>query len=701
MSIKSDIIEYFRANPNHSLKPKKLARQMRIPAHQYTHFKRALKELLAEGQLFRSSKRKISIGQKRRTLTGEIEIKSQGYGFLLMEKDKEDIYIAENNVGHALNGDRVIVEIVKSRRGRIEGRVVEVVKRARKKMVGTYYSGRKTGRFIPDDTRVKREIIIPLDKNGNASDSDKVVIRLDTWDDGAMAPTGQVLEILGKPDDPGVDILSIARSFDLDSSFSTKVVQEVHDIQRSIPASEVKRRLDYRNEICFTIDPVDAKDFDDAVSLINLENGHLLLGVHIADVSHYVRPGMKSNAEAMRRGTSVYLVDRVIPMLPEDLSNDLCSLNPGEDKLCFTVLMELDKNADIVKYDIRESLIHSSKRFTYEDIQKIIDGKKRSGKFTPIIEQMFRLSKKLIRKRNTRGGLDFGSNEVRIEMDDDGIPVRIERKDRLDSHRLVEEFMLLANTTVAEHIANVVNVEMKRPVPFPYRNHEKPGGDKLKDFMRFLKAMGISFTFGKDVAPKQFQKLKQQVKGTEKMIILEEVMVRTMMKARYDTVNLGHFGLALANYCHFTSPIRRYPDLICHRILKRYLKDPPEQTISEKELKKICETSTEREIIAMEAERTSVRSKKLQYMEKHVGEVFDGVISGVVQFGLFVELVDTLVEGLVHVTGLPGDFYFFDEKSYSLRGEKSGGKYQLGDPVKIRVLRVNREQNLIDFELAD
>ncbi|MEE4311427.1 MAG: RNB domain-containing ribonuclease, partial [candidate division KSB1 bacterium] len=411
MSLKSDIIKYLRENPSHTLKSKKLAKQMRIPEHQYTHFKRALKELLAEGQLFRYSKRKIGIGQKRRTVTGEIQVKSQGYGFLLMENDKEDIYVAENNIGHALNGDRVTVELVKSRRGRIEGRVTDVVKRARTNLVGTYFSGRKTGRFVPDDKKVNREIVIPLDKSKNASDSDKVVIRLDTWDDGALAPTGQVLEILGKPDDPGVDVLSIARSFDLDESFPGKVVAEVREIPRRIPKAEIKRRLDYRNKICFTIDPVDAKDFDDAVSLINLENGNLLLGVHIADVSHYVMPGMKTNAEAMKRGTSVYLVDRVIPMLPEDLSNDQCSLNPGEDKLCFSVLMELDKDANLVNYQIRESLIHSSKRFTYEDIQGIIDGSSRSKKFAPIVTQMFRLSKKLISKRDARGGLDFGSNE--------------------------------------------------------------------------------------------------------------------------------------------------------------------------------------------------------------------------------------------------------------------------------------------------
>jgi len=432
-----------------------------------------------------------------------------------------------------------------------------------------------------------------------------------------------------------------------------------------------------------------------------LDNGNYLLGVHIADVSHYIRQGSQLDKESQDRGTSVYLVDRVIPMLPEHISNQVCCLKPDEDKLAFSVLTELTPSADVVKYEIRESIIHSDRRFAYEEVQEIIDGKKKDKKYAETIHNMLVLSKKLIQKREARGSLDFASQEVRFKLDEDGKPVSIEKLEQKDSHRLIEEFMVLSNSIVAKHVAQYLKEQLGEILPFPYRNHEKPGGEKLKDFTKFTQALGLEFNPRKRITPTLFQNLQHSIKGSQVQVLVDEVMIRTMMKARYGTKNEGHFGLALKHYCHFTSPIRRYPDLIGHRLLKQYLHDPKKSILKKRELDKICEHATEQEIKAMEAERASVKVKQLEFMQDKIGESIHGIISGVTSFGIFVKLTDYLIEGMVHITNLKDDYYIYEETKYRLIGEYHGQVFQLGDPVVVMVVLVNLDERIIDFELVE
>ncbi len=702
MKLYSEIIRLLKENPYRTFKPKELAQILQIPAHQYRHFRNQLKKMVVEGKIYKYRRGRIGMGKSAPQTIGRIQIKAKGYGFLIPEGEGEDIFIGEKNLGMAFNGDLVRVEFLSGPSDRKrEGRVVEILERAMKNIVGIYVSDKRWGRLIPDDSRINREIKISKEKSKDAMSGQKVVVRLLRWEDENASPEGEIVEVLGYPGEAGMDVLSLAKSHNLETEFPGKVLKDIRSIPPSIPDKELRRRLDLRKDMIFTIDPVDSKDFDDAVSLKQSENGNYLLGVHIADVSYYVNPNTSVNEIAMQRGTSVYLVDRVIPMLPEHLSNELCSLNENEDRLTFSVLMELTSEAELVRYQIAESVIRSVRRFTYQEVQKIIDHPGLDKKFSPVITRMFQLSKKLLEKREKRGGLDFASHEVKIELNPAGIPIKIEREDQLDSHRLIEEFLVLANATVATHVADISEKGNHGSLPFAYRIHEKPNKEKLADFAKFLAAMGIDFPLKKQVTPKIFQRLIHQIRGTEKEILVADVMVRTMMKAKYDTKNSGHFGLALKNYCHFTSPIRRYPDLICHRLLKDYLDNPDRVVMKKTDLDKICQSATEREIAAQEAERASVRMKKIEYMEQHIGETFDGLISGVVQFGIFVEIIETLVEGLVHVSNLIGDSFTYDETRYCYYGKRTGRVYQLGNHVRVKVMNVNRDANIIDFELLE
>ena len=688
--------------PYKTYKPKELARILKIPPYKYQHFKRYLKKLLADGKIYKYKKGRVGIGKKPTAVVGRLDIKTQGYGFLIQENDGKDIYISQSNMGTALNGDIVRVILFNHTTGKsYEGRVVEVIERVLKNIVGTYQAGKYWGTVVPDDLKLNRDILIPNNKNQNAKSGQKVVVRLDSWEDEHLNLDGKIVEILGFPEEPGVDITSLAKSYDLPTAFSSKILQEAEAISDQLEKNEFQKRVDLREELCFTIDPEDSNDFDDAVSLKILENGNYLLGVHIADVSYYVKPNMALNQEAIDRGTSVYLVDRVIPMLPEYLSNEICCLKPKQDKLCVSVIMELSPEGELIRYKIVESVICSKKRFTYQEVQQIIDNSKKSKKFSVAILNMHQLSKQLIRKRKKRGGLDFGSKEIKIELDKKGVPVKIDRTIQLDSHRIIEEFMVLANNTVAHHINIHLKKQGHNSLPFAYRVHEKPNSEKIKDFKKFLAALAIDFPIKKKVTPKMFQQLLQNIKNTDKEILVEDVMVRTMMKAKYNVKSTGHFGLALKNYCHFTSPIRRYPDLICHRLLKGYLLNQNQIQITEKELAKICQTATEREILAMEVERASIKAKKLEFMEHHIGEIYDGIISGVTSFGIFVEITENLVEGLIHITNLPTDYYNHDEQRFCLYGQSNGKIYQLGNLIKVRVVHVNHEAKVIDFELVE
>ena len=699
----SKILEILYKDPYQTYKPKQLAKMLNISSQKYPEFRKKLKELIAEGKVFKYKRGKLGAGRKMTEVTGKLHVKTQGYGFLLTEDFESDIFISQGKMGTALHGDTVKVALfARSSEGKShEGEVVEVIKRARKNIVGTFQQGKYWSTVVADDLKIHRDFYIAPEDTLDAINGQKVVINLIEWEDEHTNPVGKVVEILGDPDQAGVDIVSVARSFDLAARFSGKAMAESKKISEQIPEAEIQRRMDWRKELTFTIDPVDSKDFDDAVSLKTLENGNYMLGVHIADVSHYVKPGSPLDKESQDRGTSVYLVDRVVPMLPERISNEVCCLKPDEDKLAFSVFIELTPSGDMVNYDILETVIHSDRRFAYEEVQQIIDRKKKDRKFGETIFKMLDLNKKLIQKRDARGSLDFASQEVRFKLDDQGKPVSIEKLVQLDSHRIVEEFMVFANSIVARHIAKNLKEKTGDILPFPYRVHERPSAEKLKDFTKFTMALGIDFAPKKRVTPTLFQNLQHRIKATEIQALVEKVMIRTMMKARYSCRNDGHFGLALKHYCHFTSPIRRYPDLMAHRLLKRYLNDPKAQLMKKRELEKICAHTTEMEIKAMEAERASVKVKQLEFMQDKIGESFHGIISGVTSFGIFVEITDFLIEGMVHITSLRDDYFIYEETKYRLVGQYNGQVYQLGDPVVVMVVLVNPEERIIDFDLVE
>ncbi len=701
MSIESEILALLKQDAKRSYKPKQLAKILKIHNSKYVAFKRKLKQLTEEGKIVRQKRGLLSHGIDTSEIIGKIHVKTQGNGFLITEDKKLDIYINQKNMGTALHGDTVRAVLFAHLKGKNqEAKVVQVIKRAKKNIVGIFKEGKYWGLVVPDELKIQRDIYIAPQHQMNAQHGQKVVAQLFDWNDERKNPEGKIVEILGLPDQPGVDIASVARSFDLAEKFPPKVLSEAAVLSESISKHEISKRLDWRGELTFTIDPEDSKDFDDAVSLKILDNGNYLLGVHIADVSYYVQPGSSLDDEAFERGTSVYLVDRVIPMLPEKLSNKICSLVQGENRLTFSVLTELTPAADVLKYEIGESIIRSARRFTYGEVQDIIEGKKDEADFTAIILQMFELSKKLIEKRQKRGSLDFSSQEVQIKLDDNFKPIEIIKKEQKDSHRLIEEFMVLTNSIIARHVVLKLKEKSGMTVAIPFRIHERPSDDKLSDFRKFLHALGIDFPARKRVTPKVFQQLQNAIRGTDQQVLIEEVMIRSMMKAKYTIKNKGHFGLALKYYCHFTSPIRRYPDLMVHRLLKHYLKNPKQMPIKAGKLEHICEHATEMEIKAMEAERASMKAKQLEYMLDKIGQTFRGIISGVTSFGIFVEIIDLLIEGLVHITSLGDDYYVFDETRYLLKGTYQGKSYQLGDRVTVRVVLVNPQEKIIDFVLA-
>ncbi len=709
--LKGDIIKLFARSPSRVFKAKEVARQLGISDHNdYQMLRRALRELHGERKIRRIQGRKYSSLGTPERLVGRLSVTRQG-GFVRLDSGEGEVFIPPRYLGTSIDGDLVAVSLLArpvssgGRRKkwdeskRAEGEIVEILERGRSQIVGRLERGRSFYFVVPDDSRVSRDIYVPKQSLRGAHAGDKVVVALEQWESVHLNPEGRVVEVLGKAGDTRVEVMSVARAFNLRTEFPQDALKESKKTSETISKGEVQGRLDLRDVICFTIDPEEEKDFDDALSLESLEGNGYRLGVHIADVSHYVPAGSALDREAFGRGTSVYLVDQAIPMLPEKLSSGVCSLKPHADRLAYSVLMTVSARGVVRDYEIRESIIKSKRRFTYEEVQQILDTG--AGEFAEELQRMHELSKTLTKRRMHQGSIDFETPEVQVRLGEDGKPVEISRKSRLGSHRIVEEFMLLANRTVAQHIGLYRKEDTIRP--FIYRVHDTPDPMKIKILADFVAQFGYSLNINGGVASKALQKLLIDVQGTLEEDVINEVAIRSMAKAVYSEKNIGHYGLAFKFYTHFTSPIRRYPDLVVHRLLKEYDRgmEHDRRVEWQDELGAICDHSSEMERVAMEAERESVKVMQVEYMKRHLGDVFQAIVSGVTNFGLFVEIHDILVEGLVRVRDMDDDFYIHDQKNYSLIGRYHGRRYRLGDKVQVQIASIDPEEREIDCIIVE
>ncbi len=657
-----------------------------------------LEALERDGVLYRNRSRRWALPRRINLVAGTLSTTRSGAGFVTPDEPGQDIYIRAEGLGSALDGDRVVVRVEKRpTRGRgPEGRVIRVLERARGTVVGTFHpvrSGRRTGFgfVVPQDPRLRRDVYVPA---ADIEEGDIVQVRVTDWGDGQRGPTGEVQRVLGRRGDPGVDVLAVALSHELPLEFPPEVEAEAERIaQRGLRPEDYEGRTDLRDDLIFTIDPADAKDHDDAVSVRSVENDALEVGIHIADLSHYVREGTALDAEALSRATSVYLVDRVVPMLPHPLSSGLCSLVPGEDRLTLSLFVRIDADGSVHAPRLVQSVIRSRHRLSYDDAQAVLDGSGHVDDETDAaLRGLAQAAQRLRAKRMERGSLDFDLPESRVVLNAAGEPTDIQRVLRLESHRLIEDLMLIANETIARRAAG-------RKLPFIYRIHERPDPARMEQLAEFAARLGLRLDGAPTPTPSQVQRLLRAAEGRPEEDLLAGVALRSMKQARYSHENAGHFGLAARAYTHFTSPIRRYPDLVVHRLCRRYFLGGDGARPQPEELEAIAATSSERERNAVAAERDSIDLKKVEFMEQHLGEVFEGTIANVRPFGFFVLLDRFHVEGLVHVSTLD-DFFVYAEDEWMLVGERTRRRYRLGDRCRVRVAAVDREQRSIDFQLV-
>lgn len=696
-SVRRAVIHFLRTSPDHSFNHKQISAGAGVKGR-ISHVKlSALLEGLADKQkISRSGRGKYKFVVQEKTVEGVLDVTRDGYGFLVTDKeDQGDIFIAAKNMRRAFHGDRVIARYIKmrGRGGKPEAEVLEIVQRARSAFIGTVEFIKNDVLFTPDEAKLNMEFIIPEEHLNGAKHGQKVLLELLEWE--GLTPEGRVLRVLGNAGENETEMHAILLQFGFDPEYPADAEHEAAAIPDKIPAAEIKKRRDMRPYTTFTIDPLDAKDFDDALSFEQLDNGRYRVGVHIADVSHYVKPGTEIDTEAFNRATSVYLVDRTIPMLPEKLSNNLCSLRPNEDRLAFSAIFDVDDDGRIHKEWFGRTVIHSDRRFTYEEAQEIMEAGE--GEYHDELATINRLAKIFQRERFKHGSINFEEDEVKFELDEQAKPVRVYRKVRKDAHKMIEDWMLTANRRVCRYVAKL---RENPSLPFIYRIHDRPDEEKLMNLRQFVATLGydLNLEVPGQVAS-SLNKLMGNVEGRPEQDMVRQVAVRTMAKAIYSTNNIGHYGLAFEYYSHFTSPIRRYPDLLVHRLLAKYL--DKDYTGSPAGLEAAAKHCTNRERRAVDAERASVKHKQVEYLEERLGQEFEGIVSGVTGWGIYVELMESKCEGMVGLHDMDDDYYEVDQENYCVRGRMSGKTIRLGDKVLIEVKSTSLRNRTIDFSLVE
>ena len=697
------ILEFMKDKDYVPMKAKEIAMILGVPKKEYNNFLKALDNLEIEFKIGKNRKNRYRVIEEE-FLEGTYRRNQKGFGFVKIEGREDEIYISKENSLNALNGDKVVIEIIeeKNKIKKAEGKIKRVIKREKDTVVGTFQNNKTFGFVVPDDKNFGTDIFISKNDFGKARNGHKVLVKITKYPSKGKKAEGKVIEVLGPPNQAGIDMLSLIKEYNLPARFPEPVVQEAQECGTEINKKEIPNRVDLRDHIIFTIDGEDAKDLDDAVRVIKLENGNYRLDVHIADVSHYVKDGSLLDREAYIRGTSIYLLGRVIPMLPRELSNGICSLNAGQDRFTLSCSMEIDNKGNVISSEVYKAVINVTERMNYKDVQTILDKSdkkilKKYEKYIKDFETMAELAKILKQRRITQGYLNLEIPESKIELDVEGKAIDVHPYEIYFSNEIIEQFMLTANETIAEKFYWL-------DAPFIYRVHEEPDLDKVKELNQFLYNFNLKIkVVNEKVYPKEFEKILEEIKGKEEERVISHFILRTLKVARYEAENKGHFGIASKYYCHFTSPIRRYPDLFIHRIISHYLEEGynVDENYVQKYIQKAEEAanqSSEREKIATKVERDSEDLKKAEYMESKIGEEYEGIVSSVTQFGMFVELENT-VEGLIRFENLGDEYFIYDDKRKSLMGEKSHKTYKIGDKVNVRVISANKMLRQVDFEI--